>query len=66
MVNEFHNREFDCSFSVPSGPSYQGIDDFNQVCYTVGATPGSRVVQGDAYINSSFEYYHRHKWRLAF
>jgi ATP-binding cassette subfamily G (WHITE) protein 2 (PDR) len=60
MVNEFHGREFECSMDVP------GYGDWalnQRVCSTVGATPGSQLVNGDAYINSSYQYFHSHKWR---
>ena len=63
MINEFHNRTFNCSSFVPTGPAYHGITPMNTVCSAIGSTPGSSVVQGDAYINSAFEYYHAHKWR---
>jgi ATP-binding cassette, subfamily G (WHITE), member 2, PDR len=63
MINEFHNRNFTCSSFVPSGPGYSNVAPDQQICTAVGSTPGSSVVQGDNYINSSFQYYHSHKWR---
>ncbi|KAI9708054.1 MAG: hypothetical protein M1820_004258 [Bogoriella megaspora] len=63
MINEFHNREFTCSSFIPAGPSYTNIGATNHICTTVGSTTGSNVVFGDNYINSSFQYYHAHKWR---
>lgn len=65
MINEFHNRSFECSTFVPNAavPGYETVGGLNRVCSAVGSTPGSQVVDGDAYINSNFEYYHAHKWR---
>ncbi|KAH8819211.1 ABC-2 type transporter-domain-containing protein [Xylogone sp. PMI_703] len=63
MINEFHNRNFSCSVFVPSGPGYEGVTNINHVCSAVGSRPGSNIVNGDDYINSSFQYYHAHKWR---
>jgi ATP-binding cassette subfamily G (WHITE) protein 2 (PDR) len=63
MVNEFHDRTFACSAFVPVGPGYETASVTNRICTAVGATAGSNFVEGDAYINSSFQYYHAHKWR---
>jgi ATP-binding cassette subfamily G (WHITE) protein 2 (PDR) len=60
MINEFHGRDYPCSAPVPTYGTY---DQSTQVCGTVGAVAGQRFVNGDAYINSSFGYYHSHKWR---
>ncbi|TKA65501.1 hypothetical protein B0A49_05715, partial [Cryomyces minteri] len=63
MINEFHGRTFDCSQFVPFGPGYNNVGVLNLVCSAVGSTVGSNVVDGDAYINSAYQYYHSHKWR---
>ncbi|KIW02434.1 uncharacterized protein PV09_06248 [Verruconis gallopava] len=63
MINEFHNRNFTCSSFIPSGPGYQGISGLNRVCTAVGSVAGATSTNGDAYINSAYEYYHVHKWR---
>ena len=63
MINEFHGREFPCATLIPSGNSYKGISPDQRVCGTVGSQAGSAFVNGDAYINTSFEYYHSHLWR---
>ncbi|KAG9531363.1 putative ABC multidrug transporter, partial [Aureobasidium melanogenum] len=60
MINEFHDRDFPCSAPVPLYGTY---DQGTQVCNVVGAVAGQNFVSGDAYINSSFQYYHNHKWR---
>ncbi|THH28859.1 hypothetical protein EUX98_g5325 [Antrodiella citrinella] len=63
MVNEFHIREAACSALVPSGPGYENISSVNQVCTTVGSLPGQATVNGNRYLNLSFNYYHSHLWR---
>lgn len=60
MVNEFHDRKFECNVFVPA---YPDADPINRVCSTVGSVQGEPMVDGDAYINLSFKYYHAHKWR---
>jgi ATP-binding cassette subfamily G (WHITE) protein 2 (PDR) len=63
MINEFHDREFSCSIFVPSGPSYASATGTERICSSVGSVAGSSYVNGDAYINSAYQYYHSHKWR---
>lgn len=63
MINEFHGRNFTCSSVVPTGGFYNDVSPNQHVCSAVGSTAGSNVVNGDTYINSSFEYYYSHKWR---
>lgn len=63
MVNEFHDQNYECSAFVPTGPGYEAATGLERVCSTIGSTPGSPVVNGDAYINQSYSYYHAHKWR---
>lgn len=65
MVNEFHGRTFQCTELVPSADvdEYRDLPSANRVCTTVGATQGSPTVNGDAYINSLYQYFHSHKWR---
>ncbi|MCJ1461610.1 hypothetical protein MMC07_000207 [Pseudocyphellaria aurata] len=63
MINEFHNRQFPCSLYVPFGEGYENVDPLQKICTTVGAVAGSAVVEGDAFINTSFSYYHSHLWR---
>ncbi|ODV59654.1 pleiotropic drug resistance family ABC transporter [Ascoidea rubescens DSM 1968] len=65
MANEFHDREFPCDTFIPSGSGYSAddIDPSNRVCSTVGSVIGQSYVNGDNFINTSFEYYNDHKWR---
>ena len=60
MINEFHDREYTCSTYVPT---YGNLATHEKVCSSVGAVAGQTFVNGDAYINSAFQYYHSHKWR---
>lgn len=63
MVNEFSGREFPCMTYIPSGPGYENSTDLTHSCSTKGAVPGRMTVNGDAYINTTFEYYQPHLWR---
>jgi ATP-binding cassette subfamily G (WHITE) protein 2 (PDR) len=63
MINEFHNRNFDCNQYVPSGPGYEGIDGLNHACMGTGSVPGQTYINGDDFINTSFNYYAKNKWR---
>ncbi|KAK0365332.1 Multidrug resistance protein [Friedmanniomyces endolithicus] len=60
MINEFHNREYSCSAFVPA---YGDLALQQQACSAIGSQPGQSYVNGDAYINSGFQYYNAHKWR---
>jgi ATP-binding cassette subfamily G (WHITE) protein 2 (PDR) len=67
MINEFAGRTFTClptSF-VPSGDAYVNATPLERVCSAVGAVAGSNVVDGTAYIGSSYQYFPSHKWRYA-
>lgn len=65
MINEFHNRNFTCNQYVPSAaiPTYADITGTMRACSAVGALPGEDFVNGDAFINSKYRYYHSNKWR---
>jgi len=62
MVNEFHGREFRCG-ATSAIPSYGTWEGGQKVCSAIGSVPGEEYVNGDDYINSSFQYYNSHKWR---
>jgi ATP-binding cassette subfamily G (WHITE) protein 2 (PDR) len=67
MINEFAGRTFTClptSF-VPSGDAYANATPLERVCGAVGAVAGSSVVDGTAYIESSYQYFPSHKWRYT-
>jgi ATP-binding cassette, subfamily G (WHITE), member 2, SNQ2 len=63
MANEFEGQDFPCDPSqlVPSGPGY--TNSAFQSCDVVGATPGSTVVSGGAYISKAFGFSRSHIWR---
>ncbi|KKZ62227.1 hypothetical protein EMCG_03289 [[Emmonsia] crescens] len=63
MVNEFHNRQFDCAGFIPSGGEYDNYPLENKVCGTVGSIAGSTRVDGDLFIRLSYEYEYSHIWR---
>ncbi|MCJ1283705.1 hypothetical protein MMC26_003036 [Xylographa opegraphella] len=63
MINEFSGRTFACSVFVPSGPGYGAVGSLNRICSTTGSAAGASFVDGDAYINTSFQYFAAHKWR---
>jgi ABC-type multidrug transport system permease subunit/ABC-type multidrug transport system ATPase subunit len=65
MINEFAGRVFTCNPDqfVPNGPGYTNVSPSEQVCGAVGAVAGSSVVDGTAYIESSYQYFPSHKWR---
>ncbi|KAL7898061.1 ABC-2 type transporter domain-containing protein [Trichoderma sp. SZMC 28014] len=65
VVNEFHNREFECVDFIPSKnfPEYSNVSSANQVCSSVGAVSGQLYVSGDAYVGSAFQYEWGHRWR---
>ncbi|KAH8686519.1 ABC-2 type transporter-domain-containing protein [Ilyonectria robusta] len=63
MANEFHAREFPCAQMIPKGPGYDSLPSASQICSVIGAEVGSSMVNGDRYINMSFNYYNSHKWR---
>ncbi|RFN50742.1 atpase [Fusarium flagelliforme] len=65
MVNEFSGRNFTCTAFVPNTaiPGYEDVGSFNRACSIVGAVPGQDFVNGDAYLNSEYKYFHSNKWR---
>jgi ABC-type multidrug transport system permease subunit len=63
MVNEFHGQGYPCTSFVPSGPGYENVSAEEKVCSTIGAVPGTDVVQGTSFVRSSFGYENSHRWR---
>ncbi|KAF4991484.1 hypothetical protein FGRMN_7795 [Fusarium graminum] len=60
MANEYSGREFACTSYIPS---YGTPGSNNVACDAIGAVPGKLTVNGDAYINSAYNYFASHKWR---
>ncbi|KAL8736690.1 MAG: hypothetical protein Q9166_000056 [cf. Caloplaca sp. 2 TL-2023] len=63
MINEFSHRRFPCTTVVPVGDGYRDLAPDQTSCTTVGSVAGVSYVEGDAYINQSFQYYRSHLWR---
>ncbi|PYH42887.1 AtrD, ABC-transporter [Aspergillus saccharolyticus JOP 1030-1] len=63
VANEFHHRSFECASFVPSGPTYETISSEDRTCAVAGASTGSSLVSGDAYIAANYSYYYSHTWR---
>lgn len=63
VANEFHAIQYPCAAFVPSGKGYESIGADNRVCSVVGGVTGQSTVSGDLYIELSFSYFNKHKWR---
>lgn len=63
MINEFSHRKWPCSQYIPSGPGYENVNAFSKACNGRGSVPGQNYIDGDAYLNTSFQYYRSHLWR---
>ena len=62
IANEFHGRDFNCTYLVPSGFGYPTSGP-SVVCASMAAIPGSYFVNGDLYIKEAFGYYWKNAWR---
>ncbi|KAG6843984.1 hypothetical protein H0H87_010943 [Tephrocybe sp. NHM501043] len=62
LTNEFRTLDGKCSSLVPSGPGYENVSITNQVCTTVGSTPGSEFVNGARYTLLSFSFSYSNTW----
>ncbi|KAB8232014.1 pleiotropic drug resistance family ABC transporter [Aspergillus alliaceus] len=63
MINEFSGRQFDCAAYVPSGPGYGNTPLSSKICSGKGAVAGQDYIDGDRYLEVSFEYNRSHLWR---
>ncbi|RAH63243.1 hypothetical protein BO85DRAFT_19895 [Aspergillus piperis CBS 112811] len=63
MINEFSERRFPCGVYVPSGPGYENAPISSKICSQNGAVAGQDYIDGDRYLNVSFQYYKSHLWR---
>jgi ATP-binding cassette, subfamily G (WHITE), member 2, SNQ2 len=63
MANQFEGQDWRCDPSqiVPSGPSYN--NSLFQSCAIAGATSGSTIVSGGAYISQAYGFSRAHIWR---
>ncbi|TDL16644.1 hypothetical protein BD410DRAFT_795131 [Rickenella mellea] len=63
IVNEFHTLNGTCENLVPSGVGYEDVQLANQVCSTVGSLPGMTAVDGNRFVQLSYDYEYTHLWR---
>lgn len=63
MINEFSNRQFPCTTYVPGGPLYANAPLSSKICSQMGAVAGQDYIDGDVYLNTTYQYYRPHLWR---
>lgn len=63
MVNEFADREWDCSSFLPAGPTYKNLPSQSFICQANGAVTGQDFVQGNNYLSATYQYTRSHLWR---
>ncbi|SPJ89757.1 probable ABC1 transport protein [Fusarium torulosum] len=65
VVNEFHNRQYECNQFIPNPavPGYDNVPSTSSVCSAVGAEPGKSAVDGDRYAELQFGYRWENRWR---
>ncbi|KLJ06286.1 ATPase [Blastomyces silverae] len=63
MINEFHDRSFPCATFIPTGPGYEDFGDQFKICAGSGAVAGNPFIEGEAMLNTSYEYYAPNLWR---
>lgn len=60
MINKFSGCQFSCSMFVPQGPNYLQANLHQKVCAVTGADPTAAVIEGTAYLATTFQYYPEH------
>jgi ATP-binding cassette subfamily G (WHITE) protein 2 (PDR) len=45
------------------GPGYNNVSPDERACSMTGAIAGQNYVDGERYLNTTFEYTHSHLWR---
>ncbi|CAG7943670.1 unnamed protein product [Penicillium salamii] len=64
MINEFSNRRFPCSEYVPGHLAiYDSVPLSSKSCLGKGALVGQDFIDGDRYLEMSYQYYQSHLWR---
>lgn len=65
MINEFSDRPFPCAQGelLPGDPRVSNIPQASVICSQKGAKAGDLFVDGDAFINVSYQYFKEHMWR---
>ncbi|KAH8110884.1 P-loop containing nucleoside triphosphate hydrolase protein [Phellopilus nigrolimitatus] len=62
MVNEFHSLDLSCSSFAPRGPGYEDVSLSHQICITVGSIPGRTNVDGNRYLELTYDYSYDNLW----
>lgn len=65
MANEFRTLRGECTNLVPNGPGYENVSLVNQVCTTIGALPGQLIVDGNRFLDLSFDFSYSNVWRVS-
>jgi ATP-binding cassette subfamily G (WHITE) protein 2 (PDR) len=63
LINEFEGRSFACTEIVPSGPGYESTAGLEQSCSALGSEAGSLQVNGQRYIETTYQADLGNKWR---
>ena len=63
MINEFADRQFPCHTYVPQGSAYENATSRQKMCAITGAESMATIVDGTAYISTTFQYHPKHLWR---
>lgn len=66
MINEFSHRQWNCSDYLPPRIIPRNTDpvgNASYVCAAVGGKANTISIDGDEYINATFNYYRSHLWR---
>ncbi|VUC23836.1 unnamed protein product [Clonostachys rosea] len=63
MINEFRDRQFRCTTTIPTGPAYSEVGSDEKICTVIGSTPGQQYVNGSKYLSLKYGYQTDHLWR---
>ncbi|KAI9367540.1 ABC-2 type transporter-domain-containing protein [Aspergillus egyptiacus] len=63
MINEFSGRRFPCELYVPDGEGYTEAPPSSKICSGRGAVAGEAFIDGDSFIEASYQYNSSHMWR---
>lgn len=56
MINEFSDRHLACALYIPFGSAYSNLGPKSVICNANGAVAGQNYVDGDTYIQKTYEY----------
>ncbi|KEY72791.1 hypothetical protein S7711_09510 [Stachybotrys chartarum IBT 7711] len=63
MINEFQDRQFLCSTTIPTGQAYDDIGTSDRLCSQVGRDADTNLVNATDYLSLRYEYTPDHLWR---